>query len=120
MCLEEAEDELNKDINPEYPFHFNLPKPIIHQRMLYLKGQLNYKKNQFFLASIFFTKSIENGAVYCPEIRRKALYKLKNIFEFLDRTFLRPNQLSRLSGVDFLLDKYRPLVKDVLFLSSVA
>ena len=44
MYLEEAEDELKKDINNDYPFKQYIPKEILQQRVLFLKGYINLQK----------------------------------------------------------------------------
>ncbi|KAL4438074.1 hypothetical protein ABPG74_016853 [Tetrahymena malaccensis] len=116
MFLEEAEDEIKKDENPKYPFHLDVPKEILTQRILYLEGYFNIKINQFYIGSIFLTKSIEYGKIYCPKYRLKALLLLKNLFDMIEEN----KQLSSFSGINYLLEKYRPLIKDVLFLSNIS
>ncbi|EAR98959.2 von willebrand factor type A domain protein (macronuclear) [Tetrahymena thermophila SB210] len=116
MFLEEAEDEIKKDVNPLYPFHLDVPKEILAQRILYLQGYFNIKINQLYIGAIFLTKSIEYGKIYCPKYRLKALLLLKNLFDMIEEN----KQLSSFSGINYLLEKYRPLIKDVLFLSNIS
>lgn len=48
--------------------------------MLFLKGYINLQKQDYYIASIFLTKSIEHGRIYSPTIRKRALVLLKEMF----------------------------------------
>ena len=104
--------------------NIDVPESVLKQKLYVQKGLIAKKQRKYREACELFALSMENCELYDPKTKKEYnfLIFLANLFERSLKELQEIFELFQLdtTHIDEMLDKFRPLIKDIVFLVDIS